>query len=113
MKTMQHKFVEFIPEDLKNRVLYITIKYRTAVHLCICGCGNKVVTPFSPIDWKLLFDGSTITLYPSIGNWNFDCQSHYFITNSRIKKVRRWSKRKIEDNRKEDADRKAEFYKTK
>jgi hypothetical protein len=106
MKTMRHKFVEFIPEALEKGVLYITIEYRTAVHLCICGCGNKVVTPLSPMDWKLTFDGRTVTLYPSIGNWSFDCQSHYFITNNRIKKVRRWSKREIEANREEDVARK-------
>jgi hypothetical protein len=87
---MQHKFVEFIPETFEGGVLYITMQYRTAVHLCACGCGNKVVTPFSPLDWKLTFDGKTISLYPSIGNWGFDCRAHYFITNSRVKFVKKW-----------------------
>ena len=102
MKTIHYRFVEFIPEALENGVLYITMEYRTAVHLCICGCGNKVVTPFSPTDWKLIFNGRSVTLYPSIGNWSFDCQSHYFITNSKIKNVRKWSLWEIEYNREED-----------
>lgn len=107
---MEHKFVEFIPETLELGVLYITMEYRTASHLCICGCGSKVVTPFSPTDWKLTFDGRTVTLYPSIGNWSFDCQSHYFITRSRIKKVRQWTNLEIEYNRAENSERKDEFY---
>jgi hypothetical protein len=110
MKTIAHKFVEFIPNDLEDGMIYITMEYRTAVHKCICGCGNKVVTPFSPTDWKLTFDGKTVTLYPSIGNWNFDCKSHYFITNNFIKNVRRWSDNEIETNRNEDARRKKSFF---
>ena len=101
---MQHKFVEFIPEVLEQGTLYITMEYRTAVHLCACGCGNKVVTPFSPKDWRLTFDGKTVSLYPSIGNWSFDCESHYFIVNSQIKSARRWSKQEIETNRRKDAE---------
>jgi hypothetical protein len=76
-----HKFVEYIPayEELKEDTLYISISYCTAVHKCFCGCGNEVVTPISPNDWKLTFDGKTISLYPSIGNFAFPCQSHYWI----------------------------------
>ena len=42
-----------------------------------------MVTPLKPTDWKLTFDGKTITLYPSIRNWNFACRSHYWIRNNR------------------------------
>jgi len=34
-----------------------------------------VVTPLSPTGWSLIFDGETVSLYPSIGNWNFPCRS--------------------------------------
>ncbi|MFP5040444.1 DUF6527 family protein [Parasediminibacterium sp. JCM 36343] len=88
MKTLQHKFVEYIPDILEEGIIYITIEYRTAVHKCICGCGNKVVTPITPKDWKLIFDGKSISLYPSIGNWDFKCKSHYYITNNKIVVVR-------------------------
>jgi len=40
-----HKFVEFIPEKIEEGVLYISIQYCTAIHNCVCGCGNEVVTP--------------------------------------------------------------------
>jgi len=87
---LQHKFVEFIPDVIGEGILYISIKYCTAIHKCVCGCGNEVVTPISPTDWKLTFDGKTISLSPSIGNWNFKCQSHYWIKNSQVIHARKW-----------------------
>lgn len=39
----------------------------------------EVVTPISPVGWKLTFDGETVTLFPSVGSWSFPCRSHYFI----------------------------------
>lgn len=99
MKTIQHKFVDFIPDDPDEGIVFVSIKYKTSVHKCACGCGNKVVTPLTPDDWKLTFDGKTISLYPSIGNWNFPCQSHYFITRNHIRHVRKWSRWEIEFNR--------------
>jgi hypothetical protein len=77
----------------------------------VCGCGNEVVTPFSPTDWQFTFDGETITLSPSIGNWNFKCQSHYWITNSKIVMARKWSKQHIESNREYDKRMKEKQYK--
>lgn len=90
MKTIKPKFVEYVPGTLEEGVLYVSMEYRTAVHLCICGCGNKVVTPISPKFWKLTYDGAGISLYPSIGNWNFPCQSHYWIKDSLIDHAPRW-----------------------
>ena len=78
-RKLSHKFVEFIPEQLQEGVLYVSTTYATAVHLCFCGCGREVVTPLSPTDWKLIFDGETVSLSPSIGNWSFPCRSHYWI----------------------------------
>jgi len=108
-----HKFVEFIPEKIEEGVLYISIEYCTAVHKCICGCGNEVVTPLSPTDWELIFNGKTVSLSPSIGNWNFECKSHYFITRNRIHYARRWNDWKIEEGRKEDAENKEKYFKKK
>lgn len=110
MKTINHKFVEFIPEVLEENTIYITIEYGTAVHKCACGCGNKVVTPFSPTDWKLIFDGETISLYPSIGNWNFKCRSHYWISNNKIQWAEKWSKKKIKAGRKRDSQTKDLYF---
>lgn len=84
MKTIQHKFVEFIPDKLEDGILYISLEYATALHKCLCGCGREVVTPLSPKDWKMIFNGKTISLYPSIGNWQFPCRSHYWIENGLV-----------------------------
>jgi hypothetical protein len=113
MKTIQFKFVEFIPNELEEGVLYISIEYKTAVHKCVCGCGNKVVTPLTPTDWEITYDGKTVSLSPSIDNWNFKCQSHYFITKNKIRFAKRWSDWKIEDGRKKDSENKENYYRKK
>jgi len=102
---VQHEFVELIPDDLADTTLFISIPYATAVHLCLCGCGHRVVTPLSPTDWRLIFDGETVSLEPSIGNWSFDCQSHYWIENGRVHWAGRWSQARIDIGR--DCDRQA------
>jgi hypothetical protein len=110
MKTLQHKFVELIPEQLEEGVLYISLQYCTAVHKCVCGCGNEVVTPISPTDWKVTFDGETVSLNPSIGNWNFKCQSHYWIQNNKIRHSVKWTDEEIAEGRKSDHRRKRRFF---
>ena len=103
-----HKFVKNIPENIENGTIYISMDYATAIHKCCCGCGKEVVTPFSPTDWKLLFDGDSISLSPSIGNWSFLCQSHYWIRNNEIEWAPKWTKKQIKSGRnKERADKKS------
>ena len=98
-RPVDHEFVEFIPNELDEKKLFISIPFATVVHLCLCGCGERVVTPLSPTDWRLVFDGETVSLSPSIGNWSFDCQSHYWVENSRVIWSRQWSRDKIEAGR--------------
>src|SRR5258706_15542904 len=105
-QTLTHKFVEFIPEDLEPDVLYVSVQYTTAVHRCCCGCGLEVVTPLSPRDWKLIFDGKTVSLEPSIGNWGFPCQSHYWITLNLVCWDEEWSEKEIEAGRRSQRVRK-------
>jgi hypothetical protein len=107
---LQHKFVEFIPEVLEDGILYISLTYCTAIHKCVCGCNNEVVTPFSPTDWKMTFDGETISLSPSIGNWNFACKSHYFIRKSKIEFARIWSSDEINSGVQKDEWKKKNFF---
>jgi hypothetical protein len=110
MKTVQHKFVELIPDQLEDNTVYICLPYCTVVHKCACGCGAEVVTPLSPTDWKLIFDGETISLSPSIGNWSFPCRSHYWIINSKIRYSRSWSLWEVERGRKKDAKKKKQYF---
>lgn len=83
-QAMRPSFVEFIPKELDDGVLYISERYKIAVHKCASGCGEKVVTPLSPADWQVRKSGDLVSLYPSIGNWNFACRSHYWIRENRI-----------------------------
>ena len=106
-----HEFVEFIPAPLQPGTLYVSIRFGTATHLCACGCGNKVVTPLRPTDWKLIYDGKSVSLDPSIGNWSFECRSHYWIKNNRIRWADQWSKEKIEAGRAQDSRAKDRYYK--
>lgn len=81
-------FVHYIPEQPEAGVLYISERYATAMHLCCCGCGSEVVTPLNPAKWRLKVDGGTVSLHPSIGNWSFPCQSHYWLVRNRVE----WAK---------------------
>lgn len=96
---LTHEFVEFIPADLKERTVYVSIEYATATHRCCCGCGAKVVTPLTPTDWSLIFDGETISLDPSIGNWSYPCRSHYWIAKNRVQWAPQWSNETIRRGR--------------
>lgn len=99
---MKCEFVEFIPERLENGVVYICIAFSTVVHLCACGCGMEVITPLSPAGWELTFNGETISLYPSIGNWAFPCRAHYWIVKNRVHWARKWSDEQISVGRAAD-----------
>lgn len=107
---IRHEFVEYIPDVLEEGVLYVSVAFGTAVHKCCCGCGNEVVTPITPMDWCLAFDGETITLDPSIGNWSLPCESHYWITRNKVRWAPRWSRARIEAARARDRRKKVEHY---
>ena len=107
---LKHEFVEFIPGELKEGTIYVSIRFGTASHLCCCGCGSKVVTPLRPTDWKLIFDGKTISLHPSIGNWSFECRSHYWIRNNRVQWATQWSKDEVDAGRAHDRFAKERYF---
>lgn len=97
-----HEFVATVPAAREEGKVYVSMKYATAVHNCFCGCGTKVVTPISPTGWTLTFDGETVSLDPSIGNWGFACQSHYWIKRDRVNWAKPMSKDQIEGGRSYD-----------
>jgi hypothetical protein len=109
-QVLTHEFVDYIPDQLKDGVIYISIPYATVAHKCCCGCGDEVITPLSPTDWKLIFDGKTISLDPSIGNWSFDCRSHYWIIRNTVRWARRWSQKQIDVGRARDRVAKAKYF---
>lgn len=79
------RFVEYVPERLEPGVLYISERFRICSHLCCCGCGEEVVTPLSDAEWKLTRERELVSLWPSVGNWDYSCQSHYVIERNRIR----------------------------
>ena len=101
-KALKHEFVEYAPRELEDGTLYVSIKFATAIHNCCCGCGHQVVTPLSPADWTLIFDGRSVSLYPSIGNWSFPCRSHYWIKHNKVIWARQWSREEIKAGRHND-----------
>lgn len=84
IKLLEPKFVELIPDIIEEGIIYISIEHCVAVHKCACGCKNKVTTPLAPDMWELKFNGESISLYPSIGNYYFECKSHYWIKNNLV-----------------------------
>jgi hypothetical protein len=109
---IRHKFVRHIPDHLEPGILYISMEYATAAHSCCCGCGEEVVTPFTPTDWQMTFNGETISLHPSVGNWNLACRSHYVIKHGRVIQAGFWSDEQIKAERLRDKEAKARYYGT-
>jgi len=107
---LTHEFVESAPTKLEEGKLYVSIPYATALHKCCCGCGNEVVTPLSPTDWRLTFDGETVSLHPSVGNWGLRCQSHYWIERNKVRWAGRWSRDEVEAGRVADRLAKRTYY---
>jgi Family of unknown function (DUF6527) len=108
--TLEHRFVRNVPRDLEPGVLYISMEYATAVHSCCCGCGERVVTPLTPTDWYMTFDGESISLHPSVGNWNQKCRSHYVIQHSRVLEAGAWTNAQVEAECLRDKKAKAAYY---
>lgn len=107
---LEHRFVKHIPDQLQPGLLYVSLDFCTAAHRCCCGCDSEVVTPISPTDWKLTFDGQAISLWPSIGNWNLRCRSHYVISDGGVYRAGPWSKAQVSAERRRDEAAKAQYY---
>jgi hypothetical protein len=106
------EFVTTIPDELAAATLYVSMEYATVVHKCCCGCGNEVVTPLSPTDWRLTYDGEGVSLHPSIGNWSFRCRSHYWVRGNQIQWAGPMSDAQVRSIRLHDLENKAAYLDT-
>ena len=88
-------FVDSVPRQLGEGYLYVSLRYRTVTHLCACGCGVEVNTPLHPTGWEITYDGVTVSLSPSVGNWSEECRSHYLIEKNIVRWSRSWSSAEI------------------
>lgn len=80
----EHQFVSRIPNVIEKGILYVCLECNVIVHLCPCGCGEKVVIILAPEHWKIKYNGEGISIYPSIGNTYFSCRSHYYIRDNKV-----------------------------
>ena len=102
--------VEYMPKLLELGVLYYAEEFGAATHLCPCGCHHKVQTPVGPSDYSLRMGTRGPTLYPSVGNWQRPCRSHYWIRNGEILWEQPWSDEEIAAGRATEAARDHAYF---
>lgn len=101
--SLRAEFVETMPDTLVDGVIYISEKYRVALHSCCCGCGEEVSTPIGPTEFSISTTaGEGISVYPSIGNHDFPCRSHYWIKRGKVVWSYEMSRKTIDQGRAHD-----------
>ena len=102
--------LEYLPNDLEPGVLYVSEEFGIAGHLCPCGCENKIMTPLDASEWSFKEVSNKPTLYPSIGNWQLPCKSHYWIRNGVIEWSDQWSDEEIVKGRIAEETQRKSYY---
>ena len=75
--------VEFMPKEKQPGILYISDRFKLAIHICPCGCGDQSVMSFDkPDGWKLTLSDGAATFFPSV--LNRFCNAHYWIQSNKI-----------------------------
>lgn len=77
-------YVEYLPavSDMAEQKIYISKRFETSGHRCLCGCGLLTILPFDEHGWDLTEKNDKITISPSVGNHQYPCKSHYIIRNN-------------------------------
>lgn len=103
--------VHYMPKVLLPGVLYASEEFGAAAHLCACGCGAKIRTPLGPTEWRLDESSEGPSLSPSIGNWQQQCRSHYWIWKGQVEWHGDWTEAQVRAGRRQEQQRlKAYFY---
>lgn len=110
MMRIELQHVKYMPKVLRPDVLYVSREFGTAAHLCACGCGLKVRTPLGRTEWALEETERGPTLYPSIGNWQQPCRSHYWIYRGEIRWAEAWTADQIAAGRQAEEARRRGYY---
>lgn len=110
---MQLKEVVTMPNQLEEGILYVSYEYSTAAHLCACGCGVKIRTPLGPTEWNIKHTKDGPSVWPSIGNWQQKCRSHYIIKSGQILWEENWEDEQIIIGRNKENLRRETYYKKK
>lgn len=78
--------VQYIPDisELNDNVIYISDEFKVSVHKCLCGCNELTVMPLNNNNWNyIISNDNKISFQPSVGNFQYDCKSHYIITKNK------------------------------
>jgi hypothetical protein len=102
--------VDFMPKELEQGVLYVSDKYRTAAHLCACGCGEKIRTPLGPTEWSVSEGRGGPSVWPSIGSWQRPCRSHYVINDGVVHWADQWSDTQVRAGRQHEQLNRETYY---
>jgi hypothetical protein len=102
VERLETVFVDEMPEVLEDGILYVSQECCVALHNCACGCGEEVSTPLVHTEYSLTMHDGEASLWPSIGNHDFACTSHYVIRRGRIVWAGRMSRTAIEIGRAQD-----------
>lgn len=84
--TITPVFVDQMPDHYEFNHVYISRQYKTAKHICLCGCETMVVMPlnresFPNMHWGLVEEpNGTISFIGSV--LQHPCEAHYIITNN-------------------------------
>ena len=60
--------------------------------------------------WSITYDGTALSLWPSVGNWSEKCQSHYWIEKNRVHWGRRWTRDEVLEGRRRRTEEIGGFY---
>lgn len=102
--------VRYMPKELQPGVLYVSEEFLTAAHLCACGCGAKIRTPLGPTEWSVEEALQGPTLWPSVGNWQRRCRSHYWFSNGEVVWGDAWSSAQIAAGRAYEEQQRRAYY---
>lgn len=102
--------VQYMPQEFKPGILYVSEEFGIAIHLCACGCGSKIKTPLGPTEWSVEQTKRGPSLRPSVGNWQEACQSHYWITRGEVIWAQKWTSEQIAAGRRHEEQRRRAYY---
>lgn len=68
------------------------------------------MTPLTPTDWRMTYDGESVSLHPSIGNWQLRCRSHYVVNRGRVIEAGLWTLKEVTAEQARDKRAKAAHY---
>jgi hypothetical protein len=98
-----------MPKELQPGTLYYAEEFGAAAHLCACGCGSKIRTPIDVTEWSLEEDEDGPSLFPSVGNWQKPCRSHYLIRNGEVIMCGAWTDEEIREGRQLEHERRVGY----